>query len=230
MNRRACLATLVVTLALASSVDAAVLQVSGGILTGATGVDVNGTLYDVEFVDDTCGAVFTGCDSTSDFTFTSDADAKAASNSLLGEVFVDGPEGQFDSLSFLTFGCPGDPGNPEFCVAVTPFATNAGRGVVTWAAANFSDPFSDGVFMQEHSRLAAGLFRWPVHRVYVGSVDARCGGSGPRARLAVHARPRRDRRAALAATQDVVTISAVNAPSASKASMKRLLIVKLRLR
>jgi hypothetical protein len=38
---------------------APILQASsGGILTGATGVDVNGTLYDVQFVDGSCVA---GC-------------------------------------------------------------------------------------------------------------------------------------------------------------------------
>lgn len=35
--------------------------------TGATGVVVNGHLYDVEFVDGTCVALFDGCDEPSDF-------------------------------------------------------------------------------------------------------------------------------------------------------------------
>ena len=71
MRSRSCLALLLVTFVLRSpSLDAATLIVNGnGILTGATGVNLNGTLYDVEFVDGTCEALFNGCDSFEDFTF-----------------------------------------------------------------------------------------------------------------------------------------------------------------
>ena len=45
-----------------------------GQLTGATGVNVNGVLYNVTFVDDTCINAFDGCDSVDDFAFkTQDA-------------------------------------------------------------------------------------------------------------------------------------------------------------
>jgi hypothetical protein len=42
---------------------------SSGQLAGATGVLVNGTSYDVEFVDGACTNLFGGCDSSSDFAF-----------------------------------------------------------------------------------------------------------------------------------------------------------------
>ena len=84
MRFRSCLALLLVTFALRSSADAATLLVSGsGILTGATGVNVEGTLYDVEFVDGTCAALFDGCDSVNDFTFSTEADALVASQRCL---------------------------------------------------------------------------------------------------------------------------------------------------
>ena len=35
----------------------------GGELRGASGVDVGGTLYDVEFLNASCETVFSGCDS-----------------------------------------------------------------------------------------------------------------------------------------------------------------------
>ena len=74
---RACLGTFLVLLALASPADAATLLVNGsGILLGAEGVNVGGTLYDVEFVDGTCIALFDGCDlAADDFTFTTQAAA-----------------------------------------------------------------------------------------------------------------------------------------------------------
>ena len=48
------------TLVLSTSVNAAVLIVDGGQLVGATGVNVNGALYDVSFMDGTCFALY-GC-------------------------------------------------------------------------------------------------------------------------------------------------------------------------
>jgi len=43
------------------------LIVNGGQLEGATGVDVGGTLYDVEFLDGTCVTLYMGCDSVDGF-------------------------------------------------------------------------------------------------------------------------------------------------------------------
>ena len=64
---------------------AATLLVNGsGQLTGAAGVNVNGTLYDVTFVEGTCFDLFTGCDALADFTFITAADALAASEALFG--------------------------------------------------------------------------------------------------------------------------------------------------
>jgi hypothetical protein len=119
MRLRTCLGTFVVTFALGSSADASTLLVNGsGILTGATGVDVGGTLYDVEFVDGSCAAVFDGCDdAATDFTFTTQADGLAASQALLDQVFLDGGQGNFDSSPNLTFGCT----DVSICLAVTPF-------------------------------------------------------------------------------------------------------------
>jgi PEP-CTERM motif len=106
MNRRACLGTFVVTLALASTANPATLIVSGGLLTGATGVNVGGTLYDVEFVDGTCIALFDGCDDVvADFTFATQAAATSANQALLDQVLLDTGLGAFDTNPALTFGC-----------------------------------------------------------------------------------------------------------------------------
>ena len=69
------------------------LVVNGGQLDGATGVEVDGTLYDVLFMDGTCIALFNGCDAVSDFTFQTQAAALLAATALLNDVFVDGASG-----------------------------------------------------------------------------------------------------------------------------------------
>ena len=65
--------------ALTAHVSAApILLVDGnGILTGATGVDVSGTLYNVTFADGTCTSLFNGCVNSA-FTFETRENAKAA--------------------------------------------------------------------------------------------------------------------------------------------------------
>jgi len=115
------LALVVLTLGLTvtSAQASAILIVNGsGVLTGATGVNVGGTLYDVEFVDGTCVALFTGCDSPSDFTFTTAADADVASQALLDQVLLDTGVGAFDSNPALTFGCS----SSNICFVDTPYA------------------------------------------------------------------------------------------------------------
>ena len=73
----------------AAGANAATLNVVDGILYGASDVDVLGQLYDVEFLDGTCIALFSGCDSTSDFAFTTLTGARTAAGALLSQVFVD---------------------------------------------------------------------------------------------------------------------------------------------
>jgi hypothetical protein len=110
-----------------------VLLVNGsGVLTGAQNVHVGGTLYDVTFVDGTCTDVFGGCDSVSDFNFATFADAAAAANALLGQVFVDAPSvGNFDTHPELTLGCT----DPSVCIAAIPMGITTGGGVVFGALA-----------------------------------------------------------------------------------------------
>lgn len=92
------------------------LLVNGdGKLTGANGVDVGGTLYDVRFVDGTCVAVFSGCDSLSDFQFIDRGLARDASTALLDQVFVDVGPRLFDSDPSLTCGA-----GAQACRVLTP--------------------------------------------------------------------------------------------------------------
>lgn len=103
----------------ASAGFAAALIVESGELKGATGVDVNGTLYDVSFVEGSCVALFSGCDSSSDFDFATELEAEFAAVALLSQVFVDTASGAFDAVPALTAGCelPSD-----YCYARVPYA------------------------------------------------------------------------------------------------------------
>jgi len=126
------LRTLLACLLLSSAAEAVSLNVSGGQLLGAFDVDVNGTLYDVVFVEGTCIDVFTGCDETSDFDFATSADAQSAAQALLDQVLLDGAQGTFDSDPELTFGCLL---SNECYVGFTPYS-ESGTVVAAWAAYN----------------------------------------------------------------------------------------------
>lgn len=121
-----------------SALAGAVLQVDGGVLKGAKGVDIGGTLYDVEFVDTTCAAAFSGCDQSSDFLFQSQAEATAAANALLNQVVIDGPAGNFDSSPELTLGCS----NSSYCWLVNAYWSGS---VANMDALNGGTSISDGV-------------------------------------------------------------------------------------
>ena len=83
------------------SANAAMLIINGDQLVGATGVNVNGALYDVSFMDGTCISLYNGCDDSTDFLFADNSESKAASLALLDQVFI----GIYDEQPELTRGC-----------------------------------------------------------------------------------------------------------------------------
>ena len=87
-----------------------------GELRGASGVDVDGTLYNVTFRDGTCEDLFHGCNATEDFPFSAPI-ALLAAQALLDQVFLDFDIAkQFDTQPALTRGCE----TPNTCIAVIP--------------------------------------------------------------------------------------------------------------
>ncbi len=100
--------------------NAATLIVTGGNLTGANGVIINGNIYNVEFLDGECSEIFSGCDDESDFLFQTGVSSLAASQALLNQVFINGPLGAFGSSPGATRGCT----SSFACQVVTPFALN----------------------------------------------------------------------------------------------------------
>jgi hypothetical protein len=161
------LSAFVVALFLAgSSANAATLNVIGGELHGAFGVDVGGSLYDVQFVEGTCIALFGGCDEASDFTFTTLADALLASQALLDQVFIDGLEGNFDTVPSLMFGCTGT----TFCGANTLYGTPDATHVPGAAAVNFvveaSDAIGNGLVERAFDTGSSSLHGLTVHALW----------------------------------------------------------------
>jgi hypothetical protein len=101
-------------ISLAAPASAATLITDGsGQLTGATGVLIFGTSYDIEFVDGTCAALFDGCDSRSNFTWDA-GNGSAPTQALLDQVFI----GAFDTDYTLTFGCESN--SFGFCQVLIP--------------------------------------------------------------------------------------------------------------
>jgi len=125
--------------------NSATLIVNNGTLMGATGVDVNGTLYDVSFLDGTCVELYNGCDDNSDFPFTNPANLydgsliMTAMQALLDQVFVDSSVGLFDSQPALMNGC----NTPGGCNIATPFSVNSTGGLGVFVAHNWALEYRD---------------------------------------------------------------------------------------
>jgi len=84
-----------------------VLNINGDTLMGASGVDVNGALYDVQFLDGTCSDLYNGCDQNTDFPFTNpnDLNDSALLNAAMTALFEQVLLGVFDTNPDLTNGC-----------------------------------------------------------------------------------------------------------------------------
>jgi hypothetical protein len=120
------------TILAASNTSAATLNVVGGQLLGASGVIVDGSSYNVGFLDGTCIALYGGCDEVSDFTFQSSSAAELASLALLDQVFIDGSAGSFDSDPEFTNGCT----SAALCGGVTPYGHLGTSIVLVMSARN----------------------------------------------------------------------------------------------
>lgn len=114
-------------------------------LTGATDLNVEGTLYSVEFKDGTCQSVFSGCDELSDVDFSTEAAARAAGEALLDQVLI----GLVDDTPGLQFGCLL---GGQDCITLIPFSAQFNFpgspviGVNVIRTVNFSSGFPPTVF------------------------------------------------------------------------------------
>lgn len=122
-------------LAMSAPATAAVqITDSNGILIGATGVNVEGTFYDVSFLSGTCASLFTGCNDSSDFDFTTSTSSHAAAQALIDQVFLNVAAGQFDNNSALTLGCY----STTYCITLIPYYSSVSSVL---ASALFNDSY-----------------------------------------------------------------------------------------
>lgn len=112
-----------------------------GQLIGANGIDISGTLYNVEFLDGTCAQIYNGCDTNNDFIFNSNQ-AELASQALLSQVFLNSTTANFDSDTTLINGCE----STEECLIYTAFGTGWEWGNVQ-IAYNSSTELNDSVIL-----------------------------------------------------------------------------------
>ena len=156
----------------AGAAQAATLNVVAGQLMGASGVDVGGTFYDVQFLDGTCIDLFNGCDDTSDFTFQTVASATLAGQALLDQVLVNSVAfGQFDDIPSLTNGCE----LTSSCLSLVPWAvTPAGppvEGVVPLSVV--------AIFARNYSPFASQFFGPDIAESTGSAAEQNVGNSLP---------------------------------------------------
>lgn len=106
---------------------------ASGVLTGASGVIVDGSTYNVQFTDGRCSDLFSGCDSNSDFIFSTESAARNASLALLSQVFNTNPV--YDNAVGKTNGCP--PDWIGICSIMTPFKVMSQIGSPVLQVATF---------------------------------------------------------------------------------------------
>lgn len=143
----------------ASMSQALTYDVVGGQLVGVSDVNVGGLLYSVSFQDGSCTSLYNGCNEASDFTFNTAADAEAASNALLDQVFLDSAFGNFDTAPELTLGIT----STILGIILTPF-DNTGSAL-GFGALNRNGTTNDGVLSLSFSSTdesSSGFFTYAV--------------------------------------------------------------------
>ena len=137
-----------------ASYSATVLTDGSGQLISATGVNVGGAFYDVNFLDGGCSALFDGCDDPSNFVFSNAVAAQNASQALLDQVIVGT---SFNADPALIQGC--DLG--DLCRIFTPFLIDPegvyGSNTVETQAAQVFPLFSDVTGYTRHRVFDLGV-------------------------------------------------------------------------
>ncbi|PPD31698.1 MAG: hypothetical protein CTY19_13320 [Methylomonas sp.] len=112
---------ILLTFTLAQSAQAAMITESGGIMTGATGIDVGGKLYDMELKDGTCVLLFGGCDEQSDFPFDA-----AGTQLALTQLQILISSSAFSNSPGLISGCP----SSFICSFINPYEIHNVSGFI----------------------------------------------------------------------------------------------------
>lgn len=125
---------------LSSSSWAADVTYSGATLTGATGIVLDGTVYDVAFGDFSCVDLYSPCTSDSHLPFSTPTGRGAAHNALR-QVLMD----EFISQPFLYSNINGClPSSQNFCYLWTVPIATSGNAIVTWRTIEISNTMDSG--------------------------------------------------------------------------------------
>ena len=141
-----CLLSILLSLSTISTSKAATLIIEDGtnFLLGATDVLVNGSSYNVSFIDQSCVSAFNGCNNISDFVFQTEPEANMASQALLDQVLT----GIYDDAPTATKGL----NNINWGAIATPYGLDSGNVLVSYAFnAPAVSPFDDDVFTGSRS-------------------------------------------------------------------------------
>lgn len=128
-----------------------------GILLGASGVDVNGTLFDVSFIDGSCENLFGGC---TVFSFTTQSDTFAAITALETQVFS---SALYDGSPQLTNGCT----STIYCFVYIPYeqaspSTVSTRYFRNCNPVNCSDNWGPATLNSTNTTLSSSSAVWAV--------------------------------------------------------------------
>ena len=82
-----------------------ILITDNGQLIGADNINVDGSFFDVRFVDGACADLFGGVCSRSNFTFQTQADGISAAAAIVDQIFNSAAGNPFNLDPSLTFGC-----------------------------------------------------------------------------------------------------------------------------
>ncbi len=128
------------TLVLSSSLNAATVTYSGATLTGATGIVLGGTVYDVAFGDFSCVDLYSPCTSDSDLPFSTPV-GRAAAHSALQQVLID----EYGTQPFLYSDINGcSPSSVNFCYLWTVPTGTTGNAIVNWRLIKISNTMDTG--------------------------------------------------------------------------------------
>jgi hypothetical protein len=108
---------------LASNVYAVTVEMdASGLLSGVSGVNLNGKQYDVAFLDGTCNSVYGPCDEQGlNLMFHSYSDAHDANSALISQAFSSNANGTFEYAGNIA-GCSPQLSLTGLCELNTPFA------------------------------------------------------------------------------------------------------------
>ena len=122
------------------------LTVVGGEVTGATGFEVGGESYSMEFRGGTCFVLFAGCNDLEDFNVggTTQSDLLTLFHNTFIAPNPSPSNAPLDDQPFSAIGC--NSGGFDFCEMAAPFEFGGVLGLKVTSSVNYADDSLDYIF------------------------------------------------------------------------------------